>query len=112
MPDDRPDFDALARQFVYDEVTAAALDASIPWVPLMNCFDAWLDYHGVSLDQNRSVRSHRLVEAMADAGLPRTGGKGRFKVRAARLYVGTPAEFLADIAECAEADGVALSVSV
>lgn len=98
--------------FVYDEVAHANPTDRLAWIPLMNCFDAWLDYHGHSLDQNRSTRTHFLVRSMREAGFERAGQKGRFRVDGARLYVGTPDEFLADIKVAAEADGIVLSVAV
>lgn len=104
-----PDFDALARQFVYDEVKAvppaeAALKPRLQWGALMDCFEAWLRYREVRFDQNRSLRSRALVEAMIDAGLPRSGSKGKYRVPGAALYVGSPEEFLADIEECLRLD--------
>ncbi len=113
MAEARPDFDELARRFIYEEVaTDGGPEDRLQWIPLMNCFDAWCDYHGVTLDQNRSVRSHRLATAFEDVGMKRTGKKARFRVLGAKLYVGTPDEFLADIRENAEADGILMTCNV
>lgn len=89
------DLEGLARTFLYDEVTVG--EGNLKWVALRACFVEWLVHEGADGDP-LTLQAHWLSRACEEAGFLLSGKASR-RVERARLYVGTPAEFLADMAE-------------
>lgn len=85
---------ALAREFVHGEITPA-VETNIKWDSLLECFVAWLRFEGEQYDYDKSTLSHWLTSAIKGEGMFRS----KANLRNARFFLGSPADFLADLKE-------------